>query len=184
MSAISGSRRSASRSTSFLKPAVFWSVWAIAVALTGTVTGFMLGHALVLGPFLDWMIATPDLVADTYAVFRNSAGRGGLAVFYAVAALQVSANWLFLLMALSSRRSRVTATIAAATGTLWVVVHYASGFGALETAVFNRSAPTPDVVRRFIAWNAPIHFLHATTLAVALGALLAVPMATSSRREA
>lgn len=157
-------------------------MWAIAVALTGTVTGFMLGHALVLGPFLDWMIATPDLIADTYAVFRNSAG--GLAVFYAVAALQVSANWLFLLMALGSRRSRVAATIAAATGTLWVVVHYASGFGALETAVFSRNTPSPDVVRRFVAWNAPIHFLHATTLAVALGALLAVPMATSSRREA
>jgi hypothetical protein len=155
----------------------------MAVALTGTVTGFMLGHALILGPFLDWMLPTPDLVARTYAVFRSSAGRTGLAVFYVVVALQVVVNWLFLLTAFRSGRSRTAASIAALSGTVWVVIHYASGFGALETTVFSGRTATPDLVRQFVAWNAPMHLLHAVALTVALGALLAIAVA-SSRREA
>jgi hypothetical protein len=46
---------------------------------TGVVAGFMLGHALILAQFLDWMLAsgTPAL-SRAYPAFRGSAGRGGL----------------------------------------------------------------------------------------------------------
>ena len=37
---------------------LFWPSWFVAVALAGIVTGFMLGHALILGRFLDRMLAS------------------------------------------------------------------------------------------------------------------------------
>jgi len=68
-------------------------------------------------------------------------------------------------------------------GALWIVVHYASGFGALEASVLRSASKIPrEVVVRFVAWNTPIHFFHAVTLTVALGALLSVPLASLRRR--
>ena len=36
---------------------LFWPSWFVAAALAGVVTGFMLGRALILGRFLDLMLA-------------------------------------------------------------------------------------------------------------------------------
>ncbi|MGH7276514.1 MAG: hypothetical protein ACREIY_05740, partial [Candidatus Rokuibacteriota bacterium] len=108
---------------------LFWPCWFVAAALTGVVAGFMLGHALVLGRFLDWLLAsaTPGLLAQTYPVFRGGAGRAGLDVYYAVAGLQVLTALAFLAVALVARRHRGAAAVAAVGGSLWVIVHYASG---------------------------------------------------------
>ena len=56
---------------------LFWPSWVVAAALAGIVTGFMLGHALILGRLLDWMLAsaTPGLLAQTYPAFREGVGR-------------------------------------------------------------------------------------------------------------
>src|SRR5262252_9545281 len=68
-------------------------------------------------------------------------------------------------------------------GALWIAVHYASGFGALEARVVQSAADVPrEVAGRFVGWNTPIHFFHAATLTVALGALLTVPLAALRRR--
>jgi hypothetical protein len=40
-----------------------------------------------------------------------------------------------------------------------------------------------EVASRFVGWNVPIHVFHAVTLAVALGALLSVPLAALRRRR-
>ena len=59
-----------------------------------------------------------------------------------------------------------------------VLLQLASGFGALEALVVRSAADVPrEVVGRFVGWNAPMHFFHAVTLTVALGALLSVPLA-------
>jgi hypothetical protein len=89
----------------------------------------------------------------------------------------------FVLVALVARRQRTAALVAGVTGVLWIAVHYASGFGALEASVV-RSATSPprEVVGRFVSWNTPIHLFHAVTLTVALGALLSVPLAAMRRR--
>src|SRR2546422_10533444 len=119
-----------------------------------------------------------------YAAFRATAGRGGLTAFYAVCGLQVIAVVVFLGLALASGRARGAAALAAAAGALWVVAHYASGFGALEaTVVRATSAVPPDIAASFLRLNVPIHFFHLATLATALGALLTVPRSASRRKD-
>jgi len=161
---------------------LFWPSWFVAAALAGIVTGFMLGHALILVRLLDWMLAsaTPGLLAQTYPAFREGVGRAGLDVYYVVGGLQVLSGLAFLVVALAARRHRGAAAIAAVCGAAWMVVRYASGFAALEASVLGSTTEVTREVRdRFLAWNAPIHFLHAATLAVALVALLSVPLSAS-----
>jgi hypothetical protein len=87
-------------------------------------------------------------------------------------------------VSLVARRHRIAALVAGVAGALWIVVHYASGFGALEGRVLQGAGPVaPDVAGRFVAWNAPIHCAHAVTLAVALAALLSVPLASLRRKR-
>jgi hypothetical protein len=163
---------------------LYWSSWFLAALLTGIVAGFMLGHALILARFLDWLLlaGTPAL-GQAYASFRGSAGRSGLDAYYAVAGLQVLGTSAFLLVAFAVRRHRAAALVAGVTGALWVAVHYASGFGALEASVVQSATSVPrEVVDRFVGWNTPIHYFHAVTLTVALGALLSVPLASRRRR--
>ena len=144
----------------------------------------MLGHALILAQFLNWLLLSgvPALSA-AYPAFRGSAGRPGLDAYYAVAGLQVIGTSAFLLVSLAARRHRTAALVAGVAGALWLALHYASGFGALEGSVL-RSPGTvsQDVAGRFVDWNVPIHVVHAVILAVALGALLTVPLAALRRR--
>ena len=35
---------------------LYWPSWFFAALLTGLVAGFMLGHALILAQFLDWLL--------------------------------------------------------------------------------------------------------------------------------
>lgn len=164
---------------------LYWTCWLLAALLTGLMAGFMLGHALILGPFIDWLLsASPSVFSRTYPLFRSGAGRAGLGAYYGVAGLQVLAALAFLLVALARRRHRMAAAVAGAAGAGWVVLHYASGFGALEAAVVRSTVEVPgEVARRFLAWNAPIHYVHAAALMVALGALLSVPLAARRERE-
>ena len=163
---------------------LYWPSWFFAALLTGIVGGFMLDHALILARFLDWLLLSGvPALSQAYPVFRESAGRSGLDTYYAVAGLQVIGTSAFLLVSLATRRHRAAAFVAGVAGTLWIAIHYASGFGALEGRVLQSTAPVaPDVARRFVDWNVPIHCAHAVTLAVALGALLSVPLLPLRRR--
>ena len=88
----------------------------------------------------------------------------------------------FLVAAVAMRRHRAAAAVAGAASVCWVLVHYASGFGAVEAQLWRSSAGGADgVARRFLAWNTPIHFLHAGILIVALLALLWVPLRSLRR---
>lgn len=165
---------------------VFWPCWFVAVALAGVVAGFMLGHALILGRFLDWMLASaaPGLLAQTYPVFRGGAGRAGLDAYYAVGGLQVLSGLAFFAVALAARRHRGAAAVAAVCGAAWVIVHYASGFAALEARVLrSTTGAAREVTDRFLTWNGPIHWFHAVTLLAALGALLSVPLSALRARS-
>jgi hypothetical protein len=165
---------------------VYWGAWFVATLLTGLAAGFMLGHALILAPFLDWLLERPagELLSRTYAAFRASSGRVGLDVYYAVAGLQVLAAIVFGALALLTRRHRGVAMLAGAAGVGWVLVHYASGFGTIEAAVVRSRGPVPaELARHFLVWNRSIHFLHAAALTVAMGALLTVPLAARRRRQ-
>ena len=164
---------------------LYWVSWFVAAWLTGVVAGFMLGHALILAPFLDWLLAHRggELLNRSYAEFRAAAGRAGLDVYYAVAGLQVLASVVFATVALITRRQRGLAVLAGAAGVAWALIHYASGFGALEAAVVRTPTPVPaELVRQFIVWNRPIHLVHAAALGVSLGALLTVPLVRWRRR--
>src|SRR5438132_433527 len=81
--------------------------------------GFMLGHARILGRFVDWLLTagTPGH-GLAYPAFRATAGRGGLTAFYAVCGLQVISVIAFLVLALASGRARGAAALAAVAGVL------------------------------------------------------------------
>lgn len=163
---------------------ILWTCWLLATVTTGLVAGLMLGHALILGRLLDWMLVSdPRMLAATYPVFAKSAGQGGLTAFYAICGLQVVAAVVLLGLALITRRHRLAATVAALAAVLWPTVHYASGFGAVEAVVLRGTAPVPpETAAQFLGWNAPLHAFHAVLLVVGLIALLAMPFTTARRR--
>ena len=165
---------------------LFWPVWLLAAVTTGLVAGFMLGHALILGRFLDWMLTSdPHLLATTYPAFARSAGSTGLTLFYAICGLQIIAAPALLALALGARRHRLGAGVAAITAVAWPMLHYASGFGAVETvALRSATAVSGDVATRFLAWNLPVHAGHAGLLLVGLVALLAIPLSAARRTAA
>ena len=159
---------------------LYWPSWFLAALLTGIVGGFMLGHALILAQFLNWLLLSGvPALSQAYPTFRATAGRSGLDAYYVVAGLQVIGTTAFLLVSLAARRHRAAALVAGVTGALWIAVHYASGFGALEASVLRDTGPVAaNVAGRFVGWNVPIHVIHAVILTVALGALLSVPLAS------
>jgi len=163
---------------------LYWPSWFLAALLTGIVAGFMLGHALILARFLDWLVLSGTLaLSQAYPSFRRSTGRSGLDIYYVVAGLQATVTIMFLLVAVVARRHWIAALVAGVAGTLWIVVHYATGFGALEASVLQSTSKIPrEVTARFVGWNVWMHVFHAVTLAVALGALLTVPLAAMRRR--
>jgi hypothetical protein len=170
--------------TTGLRDGLYWACWLLAVLFTGLVAGLMLGHALILAPFLSWMLANgpPGILDHTYPVFRATAGAVGLTVYYLVAGVQVAMALGFVAAAVAMRRHQAAAAIAGAASVCWVIVHYASGFGAVETQLWRSPAEGADgAARNFVAWNTPIHFLHAGILTVALLALLWVPLLSLRR---
>ena len=127
-------------------------------------------------------MVTPAL-SRAYPAFRGSTGRAGLAAYYAVAGLQVAATSVFLLLSLVMHRHRGAALVAGVAGVLWIAVHYASGFVALEADVLQSAQEIPRAVaERFVGWNVSIHLVHVVTLVIARGALLSVPLAALRRR--
>lgn len=164
---------------------LYWPCWIAATVLTALVAGLMLGHALLLGRFIEWLLASGSSeLARAYPGFRAGAGRAWLTAFYAVCGLQVISVVAFLAAALRARRRAGPAAVAAVAGALWLVVHYASGFGGLEARVLqSQEEPPPGVTARFVLLNTPIHLSHVATLVTALGALLAVPLAASRRKD-
>ena len=125
---------------------LYWACWLLAVLFTALVAGLMLGHALILAPFLSWMLATgpPGALDHTYPVFRATAGAAGLTAYYLLAGVQVAMTLSFLAAAVAMRRHRPAAVVAAAASVCWVVVHYASGFGAVEAQIFRHPAGGAD----------------------------------------
>src|SRR5437867_10327495 len=110
---------------------LYWPSWFFAALLTGIVGGFMLGHALILARFLDWLLLSGvPALSQAYPAFRGSAGRSGLGTYYAVAGLQVIGTSAFLLVSLAARRHRTAAVVAGVAGGVWVAGHYAGGVGA------------------------------------------------------
>src|SRR3989442_11593080 len=89
----------------------------------------MLGHALILARFVDWLLLSGvPALSQAYPVFRGSAGRSGLDTYYAVAGLQVIGTSAFLVVSLATRRHRVAAFVAGVAGAVWVALPHSAGF--------------------------------------------------------
>jgi hypothetical protein len=157
----------------------YWLLWIVATLTTGLVAGFFLGHALLLGRFLDWLLVSgkAGVLASTYPVFREGPGRGGLDVFYAIAGLQVLAGLAFFAMSLAQRRRIALPAFAGLASLAWPVVHYASGFAATEARVLRvPTAASRELAAAFVAGNLPVHVFHVAALGLAFLALLIVPL--------
>ena len=168
-----------------LRDGLYWACWLLAVLFTGLVAGLMLGHALILAPFLSWMLANgpPGTLGHTYPVFRATAGAVGLTVYYLLAGVQVAMALGFLVAAVAMRRHPAAAAVAGAASVCWVIVHYASGFGAVEAQLWRNPAAGTDGVARFLAWNTPIHFLHAGILTSRCSRCYRAVLSRSRRRS-
>lgn len=165
---------------------LYWPSWALATATTGIVAGFFLGHALVLGRFLDWLIVSgrASALADTYPVFRQSAGSAALDTFYLLAALQVLAAIGFAATSTARRRGIGKGVIVAVSSVSWPLAHYGSGFGNIEASVLRSTSEVPrHLAEAFVAYNTPVHLFHVLALLVALGVLLAVPVMTDGTKD-
>src|SRR5438034_9961861 len=89
------------RSDSDVTERLYWPSWFLAALLTGVVAGFMLGHALILARFVDWLLLSgAPALGQAYPSFRASAGRSGLDAYYAVAGLQAPGTSAVLVVAL------------------------------------------------------------------------------------
>ena len=120
---------------------LYWACWLLAALFTALVTGLMLGHALILAPFLSWMLVTgpPGTLDHTYPAFRATAGAVGLTVFYLLAGVQVAMALGFLVAAVAMRRHRAAASLC------WVIVctmRPASGRWRRNSSATRRVAPT------------------------------------------
>lgn len=164
---------------------LYWTLWMLATAMTGLVAGFFLGHALLLGRFFDWLLASgrAGVLASTYPVFREGPGRGGLDVFYAVAGIQVLAGLAFAAVSIIERRRPMLGLFVGAAGIAWPIVHYASGFAATEARVLRSTVEASgEVAAAFVSANGPVHVFHVVALGLAFVALLSVPLTTEARR--
>ena len=142
----------------------------------------MLGHALILGRLLQWMLATdPNMLAATYATFTGSVGAVGLSIFYAVCAVQILAMVALLGLSFVARCHRVGVGVATVAAVLWPVVHFGSGFGSVEAVVLRSRGPvSAELIARFQALNTPVHLAHAVLLLVGLSVLLTLPLIRST----
>jgi hypothetical protein len=143
----------------------------------------MLGHALLLGRFIDWLLTSGRgaVLAATYPEFRAGAGSVGLTIFYVLAGMQVLAGLVFCAIAVVSRTTVLSGAIVALASVAWPVVHYGSGFGALEAQVLRQAVEAPpEVASAFVTLNVPVHVFHAAALVTALGALIAAPLTLPS----
>ena len=160
---------------------IYWLSWAVATGTTGIVAGFFLGHALLLGPFVDWLLVSgrANVLASTYPVFRQGEGKVGFDVFYAIAALQILAALAFAAASIVARRPGL-GIVAGAAAIAWPLVHYGSGFAAIEASVLRTTtAATRELAASFVAWNGPIHLFHVGVLLVGLIALLLAPLSSA-----
>ena len=152
--------------------------WVVATATTGLVAGFFLGHALLLGRFIDWQLTSgrAGVLASTYPVFREGPGRLGLDVFYAIAGIQVLAGLAFAAVSIVERRHPISGLLVGAAAIGWPLVHYATGFAATEARVLRSTVEASrEVAAAFVSANAPVHIFHVVALGVAFLALLLVP---------
>src|SRR2546426_95304 len=116
------------RSDSDVTERLYWPSWFLAALLTGIVAGFMLGHALILARFLDWLLLSgAPALSQAYPSFRGSSGRSGLEAYYAVAGLQVVGTSAFLFVSLAARRPPGRALVAGGGGGGLVADHHPAG---------------------------------------------------------
>jgi len=162
---------------------IYWLTWALATGTTGIVAGFFLGHALLLGRFVDWLLISgrANVLATTYPLFRGGDGKIGFDIFYAVAMVQILAAVAFAIVSWVTRRRWGLGIGAGIAGVAWPIAHYASGFAAVEATVLRSTTPaTREIASQFIAWNGEIHVFYVVALLLGLTALLIVPLSRPS----
>lgn len=163
----------------------YWALWWLSSATTAIAAGMLVGHVLLLGPYLSWMLSAGKerQLAETYPVFTLSAGGPGLSLYYGVFGLQTLAGLAFLAISIARRRHVLLAAVASLAGPLWEGIHYGSRFSGLERSVLRNVSELPrDIASGFVAWNVPIHVFYAAVLLVALGVLLSVPLRVLANR--
>ncbi|MDC7125264.1 MAG: hypothetical protein PQJ46_06845 [Spirochaetales bacterium] len=134
--------------------------WLLTILLTGILTGFVLSHSLILGPWFTWFVSNPEktpLLYETYSVFRQNHPP---TLYNSIFMLQIFSFLVFLIFA-SIRKYRAPLALIAFLISLVVgIIHFGSGFGELEHAVLSGVAKDAASLARYAKWNVPIHRFH------------------------
>jgi hypothetical protein len=130
--------------------------WLVTVALTGTATGAMVGHTLLLGRFLNWMFESgrAEVFKDTYPIFiREKSPQLFFDNLFTLTILVTTAfnGYLYL-------SGRLATLSLLAVGLQWAFVggFFGTGFAKVEAELFKGGTTSTDLVGRFRSWNTPI----------------------------
>lgn len=153
----------------------YWALWVVTVMLTGVLAGYMVSHAIMLGRFFDWFVATDnlELLRRTYTMFR--AHSNAYRVYDIPLLLHLIAGTAFAANALLLKRHRTIAVLAGL-ATWWVgAIFVGFGVGSAEDAVLTSTADQATA-QYFLAVNIPAHSSFAAIYLTALFLLLIIPL--------
>ncbi len=148
--------------------------WPVTVVLTGTATGAMVGHTLLLGRFLNWMFESgrTDLFEGTYPAFIRQ--KRPQLLFDNLFTLTILVTTAFNAYLYLTGRLAILSVLAVGLQWAFVGVFFGSGFAKVEADLFQRGNTSPNRVDRFRAWNIPICALSSILLLASLVCLVSM----------
>jgi len=155
----------------------YWRSWFFATLLAGLVSGFHLGAAFMLTPFLSWLTANKK-TQETFAAFNLSASKTGTIWYMVLSVLQPLTASVFFVVSIVTGQHIGLAIFIVTLSLLWLVASIATGFREVEKTVLRSQREIPDeVTEKYIAWNVPLHIFNGVVLLIGFATLLYIPFA-------
>jgi hypothetical protein len=148
------------------------SVWLVTVLLTGTAAGAMVGHTLLLGRFLNWLLVRkgPEAFRETYPAFIRE--RSPQVFFDNLFTLTIVVTTAFNAYLYLSGRLAALSLLAAGLQWAFVAAFFGTGFAKVEAELFKKGNTSPELVGRFVARNLPLCALSSILLLASFACLL------------
>ena len=149
-------------------------VWLVTVVLTGTATGAMAGHTVLLGRFLNWMLESgrTEVFRDTYPAFIRQ--RSPQLLFDNLFTLTIVVTTAFNAYLYFSGRLVPLSLLAVGLQWAFVGVFFGTGFARVEAELFRKANTSPELVGRFVRQNVPLCALSSALLLASFVCLLLI----------
>ena len=147
-------------------------VWLVTVVLTGTATGAMAGHTVLLGRFLNWMFESgrTEVFRDTYPTFIRQ--KSPQLLFDNLFTLTILVTTGFNAYLYLSGRLVPLSLLAVGLQWAFVGVFFGTGFAKIEAELFKEANTSPELVGAFVKRNVPLCALSSVLLLASFVCLL------------